>query len=233
MSTDKDTTTQMFEVGAHYGFSRARRHPSMRDFVYGTKNGTDIIDLSKTAEKLEAAKEYIKTFAQGEKKILFVGTKRQAKEIVGGEAQRVGAYFLTERWIGGLLTNFDSVKKNIEKMEELSSKMKGGEFKHYTKKEKLLIERKIAKLERDIGGLRGLKELPAALVLASARNEAIAAHEAKQMEIPVVALADTNADPGLVDYVIPSNDDAAASIAIIIKTLADAAAAGKSGASSQ
>jgi len=227
------TAEELLEAAVHFGHLKRRWHPKMKPFIYSERGGVHVFDLYKTREQLERAALFLKEVTTKSGSILFVGTKRQAKEIVGGEAQRVGAYFLTERWIGGLLTNFDSVKKNIEKMEELSSKMKGGEFKHYTKKEKLLIERKIAKLERDIGGLRGLKELPAALVLASARNEAIAAHEAKQMEIPVVALADTNADPGLVDYVIPSNDDAAASIAIIIKTLADAAAAGKSGASSQ
>lgn len=218
---------ELLEAGVHFGHLKRRWHPKMKPFIYSEREGVHIFDLYKTRERLEEAVRFLKDTAAKGGSILFVGTKRQAKEIVGSEAQRAGAYFLTERWIGGLLTNFDSVKKNIEKMEELSSKMKGGEFKHYTKKEKLLIERRIAKLEGDIGGLRGLKELPEALVLASARNEVIAAREAKQMEIPVVALADTNADPGLIDYIIPGNDDATASIAIIIKTLADAIASGK------
>lgn len=221
---------QLLEAGVHFGHLKRRWHPKMAPFIYTEKEGVHIFDLYQTREQLKEACQFLREVASKGGSILFVGTKRQAQEIIRNEAQRAGAYFLTARWIGGLLTNFDSVRKNIEKLEELSRKMRKGEFKHYTKKEQLMIKREIAKLERDIGGLRGMKELPAALVSASARNEAIAAKEAKQMEIPVVALADTNADPGLVDYLIPGNDDAAASIEIIIRTLADAVLAGRKNA---
>lgn len=228
------TPEQLLEAGVHFGHLKRRWHPKMAPFIYTEKEGVHIFDLYETREKLREACQFLqKTAAEGgppagRAGVLFVGTKRQAQEIIKGEAERIGAYFLTERWVGGLLTNFESVKKNIEKLEELSSKMKKGEFKHYTKKERLLIEREIKKLERDIGGLRGMKKLPVALVLASVKNEAIAAREGQQMGIPVVAIADTNANPELVDYIIPGNDDATASIEIVIKTLASAIASAKS-----
>jgi small subunit ribosomal protein S2 len=222
------TPEQLLEAGVHFGHLKRRWHPKMAPFIYSEREGVHVFDLYKTGDKLEEACRFLKE-AAGEGKVLFVGTKRQAQDIVRREAERVGALFLNSRWVGGLLTNFDSVKKNIEKLEELSQKMKRGEFKHYTKKERLLIEREIKKLDRDIGGVRGMKKLPVAVVLASAKGEAIAAREARGAEIPVVAISDTNADPRLVDYVIPGNDDATASIEIIIKTLADAvASAGKS-----
>jgi len=220
------TPEQLLEAGVHFGHLKRRWHPKMAPFIYTEQKGVHIFDLYETREKLKEACQFLqKTAAEGG--VLFVGTKRQAREIIKGEAERIGAYFLTERWVGGLLTNFESVKKNIEKLEELSRKMKKGEFKHYTKKERLLIEREIKKLERDIGGLRGMKKLPVALVLASVKNEEIAAREGQQMGIPVVAIADTNANPELVDYIIPGNDDATASIEITIRTLADAVASGK------
>lgn len=221
------TPEQLLEAGVHFGHLKRRWHPKMASFIYTEKDGVHIFDLYRTREKLEEAARFLKDTVAKDGSILFVGTKKQAQEIVRREAERVGAYFLTERWVGGLLTNFDSVRKNIEKLEELSRKMKKGEFKHYTKKERLLIEREIGKLERDIGGLRGLKKLPNVLVLASARNEAIVAKEGQQTGIPVVAIADTNANPELVDYIVPGNDDATASIEIIMKTLADAIASGK------
>ncbi|NIT03552.1 30S ribosomal protein S2, partial [Candidatus Saccharibacteria bacterium] len=217
------TAEQLLEAGVHFGHVRRRWHPKMAPYIYTEKDGVHIFDLFKTRARLEEACRFLQERSAREG-ILFVGTKKQAQEIVRREAERVGVYFLTERWVGGLLTNFKAVRKNIEKLEELSDKMKKGEFKHYTKKERLLIEREIRKLERDIGGLQGLRKLPKALVLASARNEAIAAKEGKKTGVPVVAIADTNANPLLVDYIIPANDDAAASIEIIIKTLADAVA---------
>jgi len=223
------TAEQLLEAGVHLGHLKRRWHPKMANFIYTEQEGVHIFDLYKTREKLEEACRFLQG-AAAEGDVLFVGTKRQAREVVKREAERVGVYFLSERWIGGLLTNFESVRKNIEKLEELSSKVKKGEFEHYTKKERLLIDREIRKLERDIGGLRGMKDLPAVLVLASAKNEAIAAKEARRMGIPVVALTDTNADPGLVDYVIPGNDDAIASVGIIMKALADAVLLGRKNA---
>lgn len=221
------TAEQLLEAGVHFGHLRRRWHPKMAPYIYTEKDGVHIFDLYKTHECLKEAASFLQKVASKGGKILFVGTKKQAQGIVRQEAERVGAYFLTERWVGGLLTNFKAVRKNIKKLEELSDKMEKGEFKHYTKKERLLIEREIRKLERDIGGLQGMKELPQALVLASARNEVIAAKEGQKVEIPVVAISDTNAEPRLIDYIIPGNDDATASIEIIIKTFADAVAQGK------
>lgn len=220
------TPEQLLEAGVHFGHLRRRWHPKMKPFIYTERDGVHIFDLYKTLDKLEEACQFLRKVSQ-EGEVLFVGTKRQAQDIIKTEAERAGAYYLSERWIGGLITNFDSVRKNIERLEELSDKMGKGEFGHYTKKERLLIEREIEKLERDVGGLRGMRKLPAALVLASARNEEIAAREGRQRGIPVVALTDTNANPGLVDYVIPGNDDAASSIEIIMRTLADAVASVK------
>lgn len=220
------TAEQLLEAGVHFGHLKRRWHPKMAPFIHSEKEGVHVFDLYKTRGKLEEACRFLQG-KTSEGKVLFVGTKRQAQDIIKREAERAGAFFLNSRWVGGLLTNFESVKKNIEKLEELSRKMKKGEFKHYTKKERLLIEREIKKLDRDIGGVQGMKKLPAAIVLASAKGEALAAHEARIAEIPVVAISDTNADPGLIDYIIPGNDDATASIEIIIKTLADAVASSK------
>lgn len=220
------TAEQLLEAGVHFGHLKSRWHPRMAPCIFTEKEGIHIFDLYKTRESLREATRFLQNLTAKGGSVLFVGTKKQAREVVSAEAERVGAYYLVERWVGGLLTNFESVKRNIEKLEELSSKMEKGELAHYTKKERLLIEREIKKLDRDIGGLRGMKELPAVLVLTSAKNETIAAREAQKVGIPVVAIADTNADPGLVDYVIPGNDDARASIKIIMKTLASAIASG-------
>jgi len=219
------TAEELLEAGVHFGHLKRRWYPKMAPYIYTVSEGVHVLDLYKTREKLEEAAKFLRD-AASRGGVLFVGTKRQVQEIVKRQAERAGAYYLARRWVGGLLTNFSSVKKNIEKLEELSRKMKEKEFEHYTKKERLLINREIAKLEREIGGLRGMRELPEALVLSSAVGEAIAWREAKQMEIPVVAIADTNADPTKIDYPIPGNDDASGSVEIIMKTLADAVAAG-------
>lgn len=217
------TPEQLLEAGVHFGHLKRRWYPKMAPYIYTEKSGVHVFDLYKTREKLAEAAEFLRQAAT-EGGVLFVGTKRQAQEIVGREAGRVGAFYLTKRWVGGLLTNFNSVKKNIEKMEDLSKKIKDNELSHYTKKEQLLAARELAKLESEIGGLRGMKVLPKALVLASVRGEEIASAEGRQMDIPVVGIADTNADPFTVDYPIPGNDDAAASIEILIKTLTGAVA---------
>lgn len=221
------TAEELLEAGVHFGHLKRRWYPKMAPYIYSTQEGVHVLDLYKTREMLSEAAKFLRGAAV-EGGILFVGTKRQVQDIVKREAERAGAFYLARRWVGGLLTNFSSVKKNIEKLEELSRKMKEKEFEHYTKKERLLISREIAKLEREIGGLVGMKELPAALVLSSSVSEAIAWREAKQMGIPVVAICDTNADPTQIDYPIPGNDDASGSVEIIMKTLADSVAAGKS-----
>ncbi len=221
------TPEQLLDAGVHFGHVKRRWHPKMGPYIHAEKNGVHVFDLYKTQDLLKEAAQFLRGAVADGNKVLFVGTKRQAQEAIMREAKRVDAFYITERWVGGLLTNFGSVKKNIEKLEQLEKKVKNKEFEHYTKKEHLLIEREIAKLDRQIGGLKGMKELPGVLVLASARGEDTAAREARQKEIPVVAIADTNADPDLVDYVIPGNDDSASSVELIIKTLADAVELGR------
>ncbi len=221
------TPEQLLEAGVHFGHLKRRWYPKMAPYIYTEKSGVHVFDLYKTHENLKKVAGFLQDVVEDGGTVLFVGTKRQAQEIVGREASRAGAFYLTKRWVGGLLTNFDSVKKNIEKMEDLSKKIKGNELSHYTKKEQLLAARELAKLESEIGGLRGMKVLPKALVLASVKGEEIASAEGRQIGIPVVGIADTNADPSTVDYPIPGNDDAAASIEILIKTLADAVASAR------
>jgi len=218
------TAEQLLEARVHFGHLKRRWHPKMAPYIYTEKEGVHVFDLYKTHESLKEAAGFLQDAVSKGGKILFAGTKRQAREIVEREAKRVKAFYITERWLGGLLTNFDYVKKNVEKLEELAQKVADKEFEHYTKKERLMVQREIAKLEYQIGGLRGMKKLPDVVVLASAKGEDIAAREARQKDIPVIAITDTNADPSLIDYPIPGNDDSAGSIEIIIKTLADAVA---------
>lgn len=221
------TPEQLLDAGVHFGHLKRRWHPKMEPYIYAEKSGIHVFDLYKTQPLLKKAAQFLRDAAANGKAVLFVGTKRQAQKTVRGEAERIGAFFITERWLGGLFTNFGSVKKNIEKLEELEQKVKDKEFDHYTKKEQLMIEREIDKLDRQVGGLRGMKELPGVLVLASARGDDIAAREARHKDIPVVAIVDTNTDPDLLDYIIPGNDDSASSVEIIIKTLAEAVELGR------
>ena len=215
---------QLLEAGVHFGHLKRRWYPKMAPYIYTEKDGVHVFDLYKTRDKLAEAAKFLRDVVSQGGRVLFVGTKRQAQEIVGREAGRAGAFYLNKRWVGGLLTNFDSVKKNIEKMEDLSKKIAGNELSKYTKKEQLLAARELAKLESEIGGLKGMRELPQVLVLSSVRSEEIAAAEARHRGIPIVGIADTNADPAKVNYLIPGNDDATASIEIIIRTLAGAIA---------
>jgi len=218
---------KLLEAGVHFGHLRKRWHPRMAPYIFTEKDGVHVFDLYQTQEKLKEAAQFLRNTAGNGGKALFVGTKRQAAEIVEREAKRAGAFYVTSRWLGGTLTNFDSVWGNVEKLEDLAKKVKGEELEHLTKKEQLMIDREIAKLEAQVGGLRGMSTLPDALVLASAKGEETAAREAQQKGIPVIAITDTNADPDLVDYVIPGNDDSASSIEIIFQTLATALEAGK------
>jgi small subunit ribosomal protein S2 len=216
------TPEQLLEAGVHFGHLKRRWYPKMAPYIFAEKEGVHVFDLYKTRERLKEAASFLQNVVRNGGKVLFVGTKRQAQVIVGREASRAGAFYLNKRWVGGLITNFDSVKKNIEKMEDISQKIRENKLSQYTKKEQLLAARELAKLESDIGGLKGMRELPKAMVLASVKSEEIAAAEARQRGIPLVGIADTNADPAKVNYPIPGNDDATASIEIIMKTLADA-----------
>ena len=213
--------TDLLEAGVHFGHQARRWNPKMKRFIFTQQSGIHIIDLEKTQAQLKEAAAFVKETATKGGKVIFLATKKQTAEIVKEEAQRVGAMYLTQRWLGGLLTNFDSVKRNIEKLPALEERLKD-EGSVYTKKEKLLMQREIDKLNRFIGGIRSLDTLPDALVIVDAKKEDNAVREAQKTEVPVVALVDTNADPNKVDYPIAANDDAIKSVTIIIKTLTDA-----------
>ncbi len=229
LSAEKITLEELLDAGVHFGHQRRRWHPRMAPFIYTEEKGVHIFDLAKTRDGLIKAAKALHQTAKDGGKIIFVGTKRQAKDIVRNEAERCGAMFITERWLGGLLTNFDHVKINMERLNDLTAKREKGELAHYTKKEQLLIDRQVTKLELLVGGIRNLKELPEAIVLASARREQTAVREANRKGIPLVAIVDTNADPQPIDYPIPGNDDARKSLALIFKILADAVETGYGG----
>ncbi|HEX7456517.1 MAG TPA: 30S ribosomal protein S2 [Candidatus Nanoarchaeia archaeon] len=215
------TLTQLLEAGVHFGHQARRWNPKMKRYIFTVQSGVHIIDLEKTQQQLKEAADFIKKVAVTGGRVIFLATKKQTAEIVKSEAQRAGAMYLTHRWVGGLLTNFESVKKSLEKLPALEEKLKD-ESLRLTKKEQLLVKREIDKLTRFIGGIRTLEKLPDALVIVDSRKEENAVREAKKMEVPVVALVDTNADPTQIDYPIAANDDAIKSVTIVIKTLADA-----------
>lgn len=204
----EDLVRSLFGVGAHYGYTRTRRHPSTKPFLYGTKNRTDIIDLEKTVASLTAAEEVLATLGSTGKQILFVGTKPESKDAVKSAADGLGMPYVEVRWIGGTLTNEKQIKSRVTLFEDLTDKQEKNELDTITKtkKEKLLLERKIEKLGRRFGGLSTMKGLPAALVVIDAREEAIAVTEANQMGIPVIALCNTDCDIKTVAYPVVGND---------------------------
>lgn len=217
----------LLEAGVHFGHQVRRWNPKMREYIFGAREGIHIIDLAKTVVKLEEAVNFVKQVGESGGTILFLASKKQARPIVEEEAKRVGAKYITERWIGGLLTNFEQTNKNVKKMADLKTKKAAGDFKIRTKKENLLIDRDIAKLERLYGGLEGMDKLPDTIFIVDVRKEENACREAKGKGIPVVAVCDTNANTFLVDYPIPGNDDATRAISIQVKSIADAYEEGK------
>lgn len=219
----------LLEAGSHFGHKAERWHPRAAQYIYTKKDGIHIIDLAKTKAGLEAAIEFIdKTVSTGGE-VMFVGTKRQAKAVVKDEASRVGAPFFSHRWIGGFLTNWESVKKNIKKINNLAEDKEAGGWKRYPKHERFKLDRYLKRLGIQYAGVLKVTDLPAALFVIDVRREKAAVYEAQRKGIPVIGVVDTNADPRGIDYVIPANDDAVGSIAYITKVVADAyeAARGK------
>lgn len=212
----------LLTAGVHFGHQVRRWNPKMRPFIFTAREGVHVIDLEKTFAKLSEACEFIKKMGEEGKTIVFLGSKKQARAPVAEEAARCGAKYITERWIGGLLTNWEQASKNIKKLAQLREKKEAGEFKGRTKKENLLIDREIAKLARLYGGLENLEKLPDAIFIVDVKKEENAAREARKRAIPVVAIADTNVDLSLIDWPIPGNDDAIKSIKIITRAVADA-----------
>jgi small subunit ribosomal protein S2 len=213
---------ELLKAGAHFGHLTRRWNPKMREFIFMQRNGIHILDLKKTHALLQETLDAIGKVARTGKKILFVGTKKQAQEIIRNEAIRCGMPFVTHRWLGGMLTNFATVRKSIARMEEISKMRTDGTYEQITKKERLMLDREQEKLEQVLGGISGITRLPGALFVVDIVKESIAIQEAQRLNIPIFAIVDTNCDPDVPDFIIPSNDDAAKAIQLITANVADA-----------
>lgn len=218
----KTDQKELLDAGVHFGHLKRKWHPKMAPYIFMEKNGIHIIDLNKTAVKLENAANAMRQVAKSGKKILFVATKKQAKEVVENRVTPTGMPYVTERWPGGMLTNFATIRKAIRKMSSIDAMMKDGTFDVLSKRERLQITRQRAKLERDLGSIQDLSRLPAALFIVDIKKEHIAVAEARKLNIPTYAIVDTNSDPTIVDYPIPANDDAAKSIDKILEIVTNA-----------
>ena len=220
---------KMLESGVHFGHQTRRWDPKMKPYIYTAKNGVYIIDLAKTQQKLDEAYEAMKAIAEKGGKVLFVGTKKQAAEAVKEEAERVGQYYVNARWLGGMLTNFKTMRTRIDRLAQLRKMQEDGTFAMLPKKEVIKHEGEIAKLEKYLGGVKNMKKLPGALFIVDPRKERNAIAEARKLHIPIVAIVDTNCDPDEIDYVIPGNDDAIRAIRLIVATMANAVQEGRQG----
>jgi len=217
---------KLLEASVHFGHLRRKWNPKMLPYIFGEKKGIHIIDLNRTADKLEEAAAAAKSIAKSGRKIMFVATKKQAKEVVKAAAQRVNMPFVTERWLGGMLTNFTTIRKSIKKMQSIEKMLNDGTLESVTKKEKLVLSRERDKMDKVLGGVASMNRVPAALFLVDIMHENIALKEAQRLNINTFGIVDTNSDPTRVDFAIPGNDDAATSIAILTNYIADAIAEG-------
>jgi small subunit ribosomal protein S2 len=216
------TQQDLLDAGVHFGHLTRKWNPKMAPFIFMEQNGIHIIDLKKTESKLEDAKAAAKNIAKSGRRILFVATKKQAKEIVMAEAQRAGMPFITERWLGGMLTNFQTVRKSIKRMQGIDKMANDGTFTRINKKERLMLDREKIKLNRVLGGIEDMTKLPGALFLVDVRREHLAVSEAIRLGIPTFGLVDTNSDPTNIDFPIPGNDDASKSVQLIASEIANA-----------
>jgi small subunit ribosomal protein S2 len=213
---------QLLEAGVHFGHQTRRWNPKMRDFIFGERNGIHIIDLAQTVSRLDAALEFVRETIRRGDSILFVGTKKQAQETVVSEADRCGQHYVNNRWLGGMLTNFTTIKRRIQRLEALEARRDAGEFERLTKKEAGKLSEEITKLNSALGGIRRMRRLPGAIFVVDPHRESISVLEARRLEIPIVAITDTNCDPDQIDWVIPANDDAIRSVRLICAKVADA-----------
>lgn len=220
------TFEQLLEAGCHFGHLKRKWNPAMAPYIFMERNGIHIIDLYKTAAKLEEASAALKNIAKSGKKVLFVATKKQAKQVIADHASEVGMPYVIERWPGGMLTNFPTIRKAVKKMTAIDKMSKDGTFDNLSKREKLQITRQRAKLEKTLGSIADLNRLPSALFVVDVLKERIAVAEAKRLGIPVFAMVDTNSNPDNIDFVIPANDDASKSIEIVLSTVCSAIAEG-------
>ena len=219
--------TDLLEAGVHFGHQTKRWNPKMKPYIFGARNGIYIIDLGKTAKLFDEAEAFVRDLAANGKTVLFVGTKRQAQDLVLEEAQRCGMYFVNQRWLGGLLTNFLTIQKSIARLRDIEAMAEDGRYEKFSKKEIARLEKEKRKLHKNLDGIRNMTRLPDAMFVVDTRREKIAVDEARKLRIPVIGIVDTNCDPDDVDYVIPGNDDALRSLRLFLSRIADAAIAGR------
>lgn len=219
---------ELLEAGVHFGHQVKRWNPKMKRYIFGQRNGIYIIDLQKTVKMFEVAYNYVRDAASRGESVLFVGTKKQAQDVIFEEAQRAESYFVNQRWLGGMLTNFKTIKQGIEKLKKIEKMKEDGTYELLTKKEVAKYEAERLRLDKNLSGVKNLSRLPGVIVIIDPKKETIAVDEARNLSIPIVALVDTNCNPDDIDYVIPGNDDAIRSIKLISSKMADAILEGKS-----
>jgi small subunit ribosomal protein S2 len=213
---------ELLEAGVHFGHQTRRWNPKMKEYIFGARNGIHIINLQKTVELFTATSNFVTNTVLEGHSVLFVGTKKQAQEAIVEESERCGMFYVSNHWLGGTLTNFQTIKKSIARLKELEGMVSDGTINRYTKKEALKMEKDLAKLEKNLGGIKDMDVLPGAIFLVDPKKEHIAVREARKLGIPVIAIADTNCDPDDIDYIIPGNDDAIRAIKLICSKIADA-----------
>ena len=224
---------QLLEAGVHFGHQTRRWNPKMKEYIFTERNGIYIIDLQKTVKKIEEAYNFVRSVAENNQSVLFVGTKKQAQESIEQEAKRCDMYYVNQRWLGGMLTNFKTMRTRIDRLAQLKKMQEDGTFDMLPKKEVMKLLGEMEKLEKYLGGVKEMKKLPGALFVVDPRKEHNAIAEARKLHIPIVAIVDTNCDPDEIDYVIPANDDAIRAIRLISSTMANAVQEGRQGADAE
>ena len=222
---------QLLEAGVHFGHQTRRWDPKMAEYIFQARNGIHIIDLQKTSKKIDEAYAFLKEQVEEGKTVLFVGTKKQAQECVKDAAEKSGMYYVDQRWLGGMLTNFDTIRTRVQRLKDLEKMQEDGTFEVLPKKEVILLNKEMEKLERNLGGIKDMEEIPGVIFLVDPKKEHIAVLEAKKLGIPVIGLVDTNCNPEEVDYAIPGNDDAIRAVKLITDVMANAIIEGKQGES--
>ncbi len=220
---------QLLEAGVHFGHQTRRWNPKMKPYIFTERNGIYIIDLQKTVRKVDDAYNFVRQVGASGGRMLFIGTKKQAQEAVAEEAQRSGDFYVNQRWLGGMLTNFDTIKKRVKRLAELKEQETSGQWDRLPKKEVSMLTRQKEKLEKYLGGIEGMTQLPAAVYVVDPRKEHIAVTEARKLGIPIVGIVDTNCDPDEIDYIIPGNDDAIRAVRLLTAKMADALIEGRQG----
>ena len=220
---------ELLEAGVHFGHQTQHWNPKMKPYIYGARNGIYILDLRKTTDLLDAAYDAVREQAARGRNVLFVGTKKQAAEVIAEEATRAGAYYINRRWLGGMLTNFETIRGRVNKLRELEDFINSGHAEKLPKKEQAQLNRQLAKLSKTLGGIKEMKRLPGALFVVDPKKERIAVAEARKLHIPIVGIVDTNCDPDEIDYVIPGNDDAIRAVRLLTARMADAVIEGRGG----